>query len=57
MNLLNEKIRAIQQTISHLTMAIPLEIDGGKKQRMKESLKELNALLEEKLSQCEDFKG
>ena len=30
MNLLNEEIRAIQHTMAHLRMAIPLEGDSGK---------------------------
>lgn len=57
MNLLNEEIRAIQLTINHLKMGIPLEMDYGKKKRMEEDLKELNGLLAEKLEQCEDYKG
>lgn len=57
MNLLNEEIRAIQLTINHLKMGIPLEMDYGKKKRMENDLKELNGLLTEKLEQCEDYKG
>ena len=57
MNLLNEEIRAIQHTINHLKMGIPLEVDYGKKKKMESSLKELNSLLEDKLKQCEDFRG
>ena len=56
-NLLNEEIRAIQLTINHLKMGIPLELDYGKKKRMENDLKELNTILEEKLAVCEDFKG
>ena len=56
-NLLNEEIRAIQMTLNHLKMAIPLEPDYGKKKRMENDKKELNKLLKEKLDVCEDFKG
>jgi len=57
MNLLNEEIRAIQHTMNHLRMGISLEPDYGKKKRMENDLRELNTLLEDKLKQCEDFKG
>ena len=56
-NLLNEEIRAIQHTINHLRMGIPLELDYGKKKKMEQDVKDLNKLLEEKLIQCEDYKG
>lgn len=57
MNLLNEEIRAISHTIAHLKMAIPLEQDSGKRHKMKQDLKDLNTLLEDKLEKCEDYKG
>ena len=57
MNLLNEEIRAIQHTMNHIKMAIPFELNYGRKKQMEKDLKELNTLLEEKLKQCEDFKG
>ena len=56
-NLLNEEIRAIQHTINHLRMGIPLELDYGKKKKMEQDVRDLNKLLEEKLVQCEDYKG
>ena len=56
-NLLNEEIRAIQHTINHLRMGIPLELDYGKKKKMEQDVKDLNKLLEEKLVQCEDYHG
>ena len=56
-NLLNEEIRAIQHTINHLRMGIPLEMDYGKKKRMENDVRELNQLLEEKLASCGEFKG
>lgn len=57
MNLIHEEIKAIQVYIAHLQKAIPLEVDSGKKLKMKRNLKELNTLLEEKLEQCGDYKG
>lgn len=56
-NLLNEEIRAIQQTINHLKMAIPFELDYGKKKKLERDIKELNSILEDKLEQCEEFRG
>ena len=56
-NLLNEEILAIQHTIAHRKMAIPLEFDYGKKKKMENDVKELNKLLEEKLSKCGDYTG
>lgn len=57
MNLLNEEIMAIKHTMSHLKMAIPLEMDSGKKLKLQNDLKELEALLEDKLNQCGDYQG
>ena len=57
MNLLNEEIRAIKHTMSHLQMAIPLESDYGKKHKMKQDYKSLEDLLIEKLNQCEEYHG
>jgi hypothetical protein len=56
-NLLNEEIMAIKLYMSHLEKAIPLEVDSGRKERLKASWKELNGLLKDKLDQCGDFKG
>ncbi len=57
MNLLEEEIRAIKHTMSHLRMAIPLELDYGRKKRLENDYRELGKLLEDKLNQCEDYKG
>lgn len=57
MNLLNEEIRVIQHTMSHLKKAIPLASDGGEKLKLEEKYKKLEGILEEKLGQCEDYKG
>lgn len=57
MNLLNEEIRVIQHTMSHISKAIPLAMTTGEKIRLKEKYNELEKLLNEKLEQCEDFKG
>ena len=56
-NLLNEEIRAIQLYMSHLEKAIPLEIDSGRKEKLKKDYLELKELLSEKLGQCGDYKG
>ena len=56
-NLLDEEIRAIQHTINHLKMGIPLEMDYGRKKKMEKDVRELNQLLEKKLASCEEFKG
>ena len=55
--LLNEEIRVIQMTITHMKRAIPLESDSGKREKMKKDVKELQSILNDKLGQCEDFKG
>lgn len=55
MNLLNEEIRVIQCTISHLRTAIPLESDQGKRLRMKESVDELEKMIEAKLGETGEF--
>lgn len=56
-NILNEEIRAIQHTMNHLSMAIPLEQDYGKKHKMKQDYKELRTILKEKLENCEEYRG
>lgn len=56
-NLLNEEIMAIKLYISHLEKAIPLEIDVGRKEKLKRNRKELEKILIEKLEQCGDYKG
>lgn len=57
MNILNEEICAIKHTIAHLNKGLVLEPNPSKKAQMKQNVKELNQLLEEKLNQCEDYKG
>jgi len=56
-NLLNEEIRAIKHTISHLKKGVVLEPNPDKKEKMKSDIKELNVILENKLNQCGDYKG
>lgn len=56
-NLLNEEIRVIQHTMAHLKRAIPLEQSSGKRYRMEQDYKQLGEILEEKVNQCEDYKG
>ena len=55
--LLEEEIKAIQLYISHLEKAIPLEVDTGKKHKMKLNLEELRRILSEKLEMCTDYHG
>ena len=57
MNLLNEEIRVIQHTMSHVKKAIPLAVDSGERLRLEEKYNKLGEILKEKLEQCEDFKG
>ena len=57
MNLLNEEIRVIQHTISHMRRGLTLEMDQSKREKMKRDVKELECILEDKLGQCEDYKG
>ena len=57
MNLINEEIRVIQNTMSHLSRAIPLARDTGEKLRLQEKYKGLEEILQEKLNQCGDYKG
>ena len=56
-NLLNEEIMAIKNLMSHLEKAIPLEVDSGKKQKLKDMYNECIVELEFRLNQCEDYKG
>lgn len=55
--LLNEEIRVIQVSMSHIKKAIPLCDNNGEKLRLENKYKELGDILEKKLSQCGDFKG
>ena len=55
MNLVNEEIRVIQLTMSHIERAIPLAEDSGERQRLKNKHKELEEVLNDKLKQCEDY--
>lgn len=57
MNLINEEIRAIRVTMSHVQQAIPLAFDTGEKLRLQGKYDELGKILAEKLNQCEDYKG
>ena len=56
-NLLNEEIMAIKHTMAHLRKGMSLEIDSGKRFKMEKDYKELQSILEDKLNQCEDYKG
>lgn len=53
--LLNEEIRAIQCTISHLRMGIPLEPNQSKREKMKQDVRELEELLDFKLGEDTNY--
>lgn len=57
MNLLNEEIRVIQVSMSHIERAIPLADDDGERLRLKGKYNRLNEILQEKLNQCGDYRG
>ena len=54
-HILNEEIRAIQCTISHLNKGIALESNQKKKEEMKQQLKELNEILKVKLGEDNEY--
>jgi hypothetical protein len=56
-SLLNEEIRVIQTSMSHIKRAIPLAESSGERMRLEEKYKQLGLILEEKLANCGDFKG
>ena len=55
-NLLNEEIRVIQMSMSHLKRAIPLQTDSGRRLDLENKYKELESILQGKLEQCGDYK-
>ena len=57
MHLLNEEIRCIQNTMSHLKRRISIETDSGRKESYKKRYDELEELLTKKLDGYGDFKG
>lgn len=57
MNYLNEEIRAIRHTMSHLQQAIPLETNSGRKEELKQMYRDCQAELEDRLEQCGDYHG
>jgi len=54
--LLNEEIMAIRNLMSHLEMAIPLELDSGRKRKLEKMHKECEVELEKRLERCGDSK-
>ena len=54
-NLLNEEIMAIKCTMANLQKGMSLENDSGKRHKMQTDYQELQSILEEKLSQCNDY--
>ena len=57
MNVINEEIRVIQMYMAHLEKAIALAVDTSEKLKLKQKYAELEQLLNEKLGQCEDYRG
>lgn len=57
MHLLNEEIRCIQNTMSHLKKWISIETDSERKESHKKRYDELEELLTKKLDGYRDFKG
>ena len=57
MNVINEEIRVIQMYMAHLEKAIALAVDTSEKLKLKHKYAELEQLLNEKLGQCEDYRG
>lgn len=53
--LLNEEIMAIKCTMANLKKGMSLENDSGKRHKMQTDYQELQSILEEKLSQCNDY--
>lgn len=55
MNIINEEIRVIQNTMAHVKRAIPLALDSGERLRLENKYKELEKVLESKLEQSGDY--
>ena len=53
--LLNEEIRAIQTTITHLKKGMTLEPNQSKRERMKKDIIELESILNSKLRNDTDY--
>ena len=54
-NIINEEIRVMQNMVSHLRRAIPLEESQSKKKKMRDSVAELESLIEQKLVESGEF--
>lgn len=55
--LLNEEIMAIRNMMSHLSKAIPLESDSGKREHLKQLYVECEAELQDRLNRSSDYTG
>lgn len=53
--LLNEEIMAIKCTMAHLKKGMNLELDSGKRHKMQQDYNELQDILKDKLSECNDY--
>ena len=54
-NIINEEIRVMQNMVSHLKMAIPLEESQSKRMKMKEDVDELEKLIKQRLIESGEF--
>ena len=54
-NIQNEEIRAMQNTIVALRKGVALEQSQSKRDKMKKDIKELESLIEQKLTETPDF--
>lgn len=53
-NLLNEEIRAIKHTIEHKRKMSVLTVDSSERQQLKNDIRELQLILEDKLDKASD---
>ena len=54
-NIQNEEIRAMQNTVVALRKGVALEQSQSKRDKMKKDIKELESLIEQKLTETPDF--
>lgn len=54
-NIQNEEIRAMQNTVVALRKGVALEQSQSKRDKMKKDIRELESLIEQKLTETPDF--
>ena len=55
MNIINEEIRSMRQTASLLKKGIALEVNQSRKEQMKQDVRMLEELINERLSKTNDY--